>query len=52
LKIKHRRPQDLWMRVALTVSGDVFNFDKVKETYDSLSMDTIHMQHLHYLIVD
>jgi ribonucleoside-diphosphate reductase alpha subunit len=25
------------MRVALTVSGDVFNFDKVKETYDSLS---------------
>ncbi|MDC0044414.1 ribonucleoside-diphosphate reductase subunit alpha [Pelagibacteraceae bacterium] len=31
------RPQDLWMRVALTVSGDVFNFDKVKETYDSLS---------------
>ena len=31
------RPQDLWMRVALTVSGDNFNFDKVKETYDSLS---------------
>ena len=31
------RPQDLWMRVALTVSGDVFNFNKVKETYDSLS---------------
>ena len=31
------RPQDLWMRVALTVSGDSFNFDKVKETYDSLS---------------
>ena len=31
------RPQDLWMRVALTVSGDKFNFDKVKETYDSLS---------------
>ena len=25
------------MRVALTVSGDAFNFDKVKETYDSLS---------------
>jgi len=25
------------MRVALTVSGDVFNFDKVKETYDNLS---------------
>ena len=31
------RPQDLWMRVALTVSGNIFNFDKVKETYDSLS---------------
>jgi len=31
------RPQDLWMRVALTVTGDIFNFDKVKETYDSLS---------------
>ncbi len=31
------RPQDLWMRVALTVSGDKFNFEKVKETYDSLS---------------
>jgi len=31
------RPQDLWMRVALTVSKDAFNFDKVKETYDSLS---------------
>ncbi|MDC1047181.1 ribonucleoside-diphosphate reductase subunit alpha [Alphaproteobacteria bacterium] len=31
------RPQDLWMRVALTVSGDTFNFDKVKETYNSLS---------------
>ena len=31
------RPQDLWMRVALTVSGDIFNFEKVKETYDSLS---------------
>ena len=31
------RPQDLWMRVALTVAGDAFNFDKVKETYDSLS---------------
>ncbi|MDC0625510.1 ribonucleoside-diphosphate reductase subunit alpha [Alphaproteobacteria bacterium] len=31
------RPQDLWMRVALTVAGDTFNFDKVKETYDSLS---------------
>ncbi len=31
------RPQDLWMRVSLTVSGEKFNFDKVKETYDSLS---------------
>ena len=31
------RPQDLWMRVALTVSGDDFNFDQLKETYDSLS---------------
>ena len=31
------RPQDLWMRVALTVSSDVFNFNKVKETYESLS---------------
>jgi len=31
------RPQDLWMRVALTVSGENFNFDKVKETYESLS---------------
>ncbi len=31
------RPQDLWMRVALTVSGKEFNFSKLKETYDSLS---------------
>ena len=31
------RPQDLWMRVALTVSGENFKFDKVKETYESLS---------------
>ena len=31
------RPQDLWMRVALTVSGKEFHFSKVKETYDSLS---------------
>lgn len=31
------RPQDLWMRVALTVSSDNFNFNKVKETYLSLS---------------
>ena len=25
------------MRVALTVTGDTFNFEKVKQTYDSLS---------------
>ncbi|MDC0037175.1 ribonucleoside-diphosphate reductase subunit alpha [Alphaproteobacteria bacterium] len=31
------RPQDLWMRVALTVSGKEFNFSKIKETYNSLS---------------
>ena len=31
------RPQDLWMRVALTVSCDDFDLNKVKETYDSLS---------------
>ena len=31
------RPQDLWMRVALTVSSNQFNFKKVKKTYDSLS---------------
>ena len=31
------RPQDLWMRVALTVSGKEFNLSKLKETYDSLS---------------
>ena len=31
------RPQDLWMRVALCVSGDRFDFMKVKQTYDSLS---------------
>tara|TARA_B100000029_G_scaffold280854_1_gene274976 strand:+ start:3615 stop:6368 length:2754 start_codon:yes stop_codon:yes gene_type:complete len=31
------RPQDLWMRVALTVSCDNFDFNKVKETYQSLS---------------
>ncbi len=30
------RPQDLWMRVALTVSCDSFDFNKVKETYHSL----------------
>jgi len=31
------RPQDLWMRVALSVSCDEFNFDTVKKTYDMLS---------------
>ena len=31
------RPQDLWMRVALCVSGDKFDFYHVKKTYDSLS---------------
>ena len=31
------RPQDLWMRVALTVSGNQFNLSKLKKTYDSLS---------------
>ena len=31
------RPQDLWMRVALTVSCDNFDYNKVKETYESLS---------------
>ncbi len=31
------RPQDLWMRVALTVSGETFDLKKVKNTYDSLS---------------
>lgn len=31
------RPQDLWMRVALTVSCDNFNYEKVKYTYSALS---------------
>ena len=31
------RPQDLWMRVALTVSCVDFDFNKVKETYNTLS---------------
>ena len=31
------RPQDLWMRIALTVSCNEFNFNKVKKTYDALS---------------
>ncbi len=31
------RPQDLWMRVTLTVCGKEFNLDKIKETYSTLS---------------
>ena len=31
------RPQDLWMRVALTVSCDEFDQSKLKKTYDTLS---------------
>ena len=31
------RPQDLWMRVALTTSCNEFNFQKVKYTYSALS---------------
>ena len=31
------RPQDLWMRVALTVACNEFNYDKVKSTYQALS---------------
>jgi ribonucleoside-diphosphate reductase alpha subunit len=31
------RPQDLWMRVALTISCKNFNYDKVKYTYAALS---------------
>ncbi len=31
------RPQDLWMRVTLTVTGNKFNLDKIKETYKCLS---------------
>ena len=31
------RPQDLWMRVALSVSCNEFNYDAVKKTYDLLS---------------
>ena len=31
------RPQDLWIRVALTVSCDSFDFNKVKDTYINLS---------------
>jgi len=31
------RPQDLWMRVALTVSCENFDFNKIKETYHNLS---------------
>ncbi len=31
------RPQDLWMRCALTVAGDEFDAKRVKTTYDMLS---------------
>ena len=31
------RPQDLWMRVALTVTGNKFNYENVKYTYSALS---------------
>jgi len=31
------RPQDLWMRVALCISCDSFDFEKVKRTYSALS---------------
>ena len=31
------RPQDLWMRVAITVSCDAFDLNKLKQTYDTLS---------------
>jgi ribonucleoside-diphosphate reductase alpha subunit len=31
------RPQDLWMRVAINVSCDEFDFNKVKKTYMALS---------------
>ena len=31
------RPQDLWMRVALTVSSNAFDFEKLKKTYNNLS---------------
>ncbi len=31
------RPQDLWMRVAITVAGDEFNYEDVKRNYSALS---------------
>ena len=31
------RPQDLWMRVALTIASDEFSYEKVKHTYSALS---------------
>ena len=31
------RPQDLWMRVALSVACNDFNYDKLKNTYSALS---------------
>ena len=31
------RPQDLWMRVALTIASDEFSHEKIKHTYSALS---------------
>ena len=31
------RPQDLWMRVALTISGDEFDYENTRYTYTALS---------------
>ena len=31
------RPQDLWMRVAITIIGDEINYDNLKYTYSALS---------------
>ena len=31
------RPQDLWMRVALTVSCNIFDLNKLKKTYNTIS---------------
>ena len=31
------RPQDLWMRVAITVSGKVFNIENIKIAYNAIS---------------
>ena len=40
LKVNNKvieRPQDLWMRVAITVSGKTFDAEKVKNTYAAIS---------------